>query len=110
MASSIYVYRSIAEYKKYYEGKHEQLIYQIPILDMYVDTDKEKMFVITNQDLDSQKRNIDFFRTIVHVRSETLVPSVISNDEFNVRVVQHGKVMYNGKSGNIEVDESKTRL
>lgn len=102
MASSVYVYKSLDEYKKYYRGKDDQLIHQIPIIDMYVDVKKKKLFVITNQDMETKKQNIDFFRTLVHVRSESLTNDVVSNNEFNVKLVQHDKLLFNGKTGDIE--------
>jgi len=101
MASSVYVYRNIDEYKKYYTGKESQLIHQIPIVDMFVDTDKGKLFVITNQDQETKKQNIDWFRTLVHVRSSELTKDILSNNEFHVRPVQHGKIMYDGKNSKI---------
>lgn len=100
MASSIYVYKSLKEYQTYYKGLDDQLIYQIPIIDMFVDPAKEKLFVVTNQDTPDTKGVIDFFRTIVHVRHETWIPKI--GEEYNVKVAQHGMIEYNDKSGFIE--------
>lgn len=100
MASSIYVYKSMSEYENYYDGKEKNLIYQIPIIDMYIDPKKEKLFVITNQS-ETVKTNIEYFRTIVHVRQESWVPKLLES-EYETKLVEHGKFVYNGKTGWIE--------
>lgn len=101
MASSIYVYKNIEEYLTYYKGKENQLVYQIPIIDMFIDPKKEKLFVVTNQDNPDQKGNIDFFRTIVHVRNESQVPKMWES-EYDIKVVQFEKINYNDKTGYLE--------
>lgn len=67
---------------------------------MYVDTKNQKLFVITNQD-DNAKKNIDFSRTIVHVRHDGWRADVIAYDN-SVELVQFGKLIYNGKTGYID--------
>ena len=100
MASSIYFYKSLEEYHSFYKGLDDQLIYHIPIVDMFIDAEKEKLFVITNQD-DKVKGNIEFFRSIVHVRNENWKEKMFES-EFNIECVQHGKVIYNDATGYIE--------
>ena len=100
MASSIYIYNSYEEYKEYYKGKHEQLIFQIPIIDMYVDPVNKQLFVITNQD-ENAKKQIDFHRTIVHVRQQGWSTDVLGYSG-SVMLVEHDKVFYNGKTGYID--------
>ncbi len=101
MASSIYVYKNLEEYKEFYKGKDTQLVHQIPIIDMYVEPEKMKLFIVTNQDDDRVKHNLELFRTIVHVRNEEFVPSIFT-PELNPVVVQYGKVIFNGKRGYID--------
>lgn len=101
MASSIYVYKNLKEYKDYYKGKDEQLVHQIPIIDMYIDAEHKKLFVVTNQDSPDDKNNIDFYRTIVHVRNEEWKPIIFRTD-LCPELVQHDKLIFNGKSGWIE--------
>ena len=100
MASSIYLYKNYDEYKEYYKGKSDQLVFQIPIIDMYVDHENYHLFVVTNQD-DNAKKQIDFRRTIVHIRHEGWVPDVLMYSG-SVNLVQHDKVVYNGKTGYID--------
>lgn len=100
MASSIYLYPSYEDYKTYYKGQFDQLIFQIPIIDMYVDPIHAQLFVITNQD-DNAKKQIDFHKSIVHVRHVGWEPDVLAYSG-SVLLVQHGKVFYNGKTGYID--------
>lgn len=100
MASSIYLYNSYDDYLSYYKGKSEQLVFQIPIIDMYIDSKNQKLFVITNQD-NNAKKNIDFSRTIVHVRHDGWRADVVAYDN-SVELVQYDKLIYNGKTGYID--------
>ena len=102
MASSIYVYKNIDDFLEYYKGKEDQLIHKIPIIDMYIEPRLEKLFVVTNQDVQQEKKqNIDWFRTIVHIRNEEFIPDMFAREELNPVVVQYGKVFFDGKTGYI---------
>ncbi len=99
MASSIYLYISKQDYDDYYRGKTDQLIHQIPIIDMYVDGKNHQLFVVTNQDMDT--KNIDFGRTIVHVRNEGLRGDVVAHS-ITANLVEHSKLIFNGKTSHID--------
>lgn len=110
LASSIYVYKNMEEFLMYYAGKEEQLIHKIPIIDMFVEPKLKKLFVITNQDIINEKKNnIDWFRTIVHIRNEEFIPDMFARKEFNPLTVQHGKLIFDGKTGYIDFFPRKFR-
>ena len=100
MASSIYLYHSMKDYETYYKGKTDQLLFHMPIIDMYIDPENKQLFVITNQD-NNAKKQIDFHRSIVHVRNESWRPDILMYSG-TVETVQHDKMVYNGNTGYID--------
>lgn len=107
MATAVYVYKSLDDYNKFYSGKTDQLVYQIPIIDIYVDVEKGKLFVVTNQNFDETKKGIEWYRTIVSLRSENFLPLLLADKRFDVEVLWENNTVYNDKKQNLEFFRSR---
>lgn len=69
MASSIYIYPDIDQYSRFYGREREDLTFEAVLIDLYVDTKKQKLFVITNTS--NEKERVLNNRTITHIRNES---------------------------------------
>lgn len=76
MASSIYIYPNFNEYVRFYGREQNDITFEAILIDLYVDTDKQKLFVITNTS--NEKERILNNRTITHIRNESY-----KNDHLN---------------------------
>jgi|TARA_R110000751_G_scaffold33366_3_gene83290 hypothetical protein len=96
MASSIYIYPDFKEYVRFYGREQDDITFEAILIDLYVDTIKQKLFVITNTSND--KERILNNRTITHIRNESFKDEHLNED---CRLVTDKDILY--KNGYIEL-------
>lgn len=96
MASSIYIYENMTEYTNIYKGKRDFNFHETSLIDLYVKNDK--LWVVTNTN--KLKEQPQLQKSIVHFRNGS-VEQWLEGDEI---CVNYGKIRYNMKDNNIEIN------
>lgn len=102
MASAIYIYPNFAAYDNFYGANLKNIINHLPIIDLYINIAKEQLFVVTNTA--GEGFRVDKSRGIVHIRQESLMENVITEDE---TLVLHDKIVYDKRKKQIQFFPSK---
>lgn len=96
MATSIYVYENIEEYKKVYGDKMDSAYFHTKIIDMYI-ANKDKLWVVT--ELVKEVARPQLNRTIVHFIANE-VEKYLTGDE---KLILYEKISFNQKKDRIEI-------
>jgi hypothetical protein len=94
MATSIYIFDNMEEYKKIYGEKFDLLEYKVDLVDLWIKGDK--LWIVTNTN--DQKEQPQLSRTLVHFRQG----SIDNWKEGDEKLVLHGKIRFNLKRDHVE--------
>jgi len=101
MASSIYVYRTFADYKRFYPpAEIKEPLNHSPLIDMYVKEDKDikKLWVITNTAPANYKPEL--WRSLVHFRNGTCKKWLDGSE----KLVKHDNIFYDFKKNHLIIE------